>query len=167
MSVFNQKLSYYLIHILPIYVALLAVVSAWVWNTYRRARPFVAAGLLALVSIETGGILLKAYQRSYVEDQRAAVRYLLAHTGPSDRIVGSASLIYEMRFDPRLRDDVYLGLRSGRVPDAIVIESLFRAEYASWEKQGRADVQRIRARLSTYTLAYRQGAYEVYLRSGN
>jgi hypothetical protein len=167
MSVFNQKLSYYLIHILPIYVALLAVVSAWVWNNYRRARPLVAAGLLALVSIETGGILLKAYQRSYVEDQRAAVRYLLAHTGPSDRIVGSASLIYEMGFDPRLRDDVYLGLRSGRVPDAVVIESLFRAEYASWEKQGRPDVQRIRARLSTYRLAYRQGAYEVYLRSGN
>jgi hypothetical protein len=163
MSVFNQKLSYYLIHIVPFYIALAAVWSTWLWNTYPRMRIFVASTLIFLVSIETGGVLLKAHRRSYIAAQRAAVRYTLSNTQPTGKIAGSASLIYEMAFDPRLHDDPYLGIRSGVAPSVIVIDDLYRDLYASWNKKRPADMQTIYARLASYTLAYRNNSYEVYL----
>lgn len=164
MALFNQKLSYYLVHILPIFIALLAVWSMWLWNTYPRARLPVASGLVLLITLETGGILWKAHRRSYVAAQRAMVQFLLAHTGPAARIDGSAALLYEMGFDPRLRDDPYLGLRGGPAPDAIVIEAIYRDFYASLAGQHAAEVHQIQDRLAGYTLAYNSGGYEVYLR---
>jgi hypothetical protein len=165
MSIFNQKLSYYLIHIVPLYVALVAVWSAWLWNIYPRFRMFAASTLIFLVFLETGGILLKARQRSYIPAQRAAVRYTLSNAPPSGRIAGSASLIFEMGFDSRLHDDPYLGLKSGLAPSVIVIEDLYRDLYASWSKERPADMRTIHARLSLYRLAYRSNSYEVYLRA--
>jgi hypothetical protein len=166
MSIFNQKLSYYLIHILPFYIALLAVWCAHLWSVYPRARLLVAAGLVVLISVETGGILLKTYQRSDAVAQRAMVQYLLANTTPSDRIAGSAALLYEMGFDPRLCDDYYLGIRSGYAPDAIVIDNVWTDLYTNLNKEHPTEVQKIQAQLSTYRLAYRNGEYTVYLRPG-
>ncbi len=166
MSVFNQKLSYYLIHILPIYIALLSVWIVWLWDSYPRLRSLLAVAVILLMAVETGGILLKAHRRSYRATQRAMVDYLRSRTLPSDRIVGTAALLYEMGFDPRLRDDCYLGLRSGRASDAIVIEELYRIQYAAWSTERPADMRRIRERLSKYVLAYRNDDYDVYLRPG-
>ncbi len=164
MSVFNQKLNYYLIHIVPFYLALLAVWVSWLWTAHPGYRRVVVAGVLLLVGVEVGGIFLRAYKRSYMATQRPAMAFLLAHTGPRDRIVGTAALIYELHFDPRLRDDPYLGLRSGREPDAIVIEPLYREFYQGWETRRPDALKQTNARLSLYKLAYRNDVYEVYLR---
>lgn len=168
MSVFNQKLSYYLIHILPFYIALLAVWCAHVWSAHRRTRGFVAAGLLLLVALETGGILLKARERSYMADQRAMIRYVRSHSLPSESIVGSAALIYGLNFDPRLRDDYYLGIRAGRMPDIIIIGPLYRDLYEHyWNKERPAAMKKIDARLAAYKLAFQNSDYQIYFRPGN
>ncbi|MGH9772830.1 MAG: hypothetical protein ACRD4Q_14215 [Candidatus Acidiferrales bacterium] len=165
MSVFNQKLSYYLIHILPFYIALLAVWCAHLWSVYPRARRFVAAGLLILVSVETGGILLKARKRSYVATQSTMIRFVHAHSSPSARVVGSAALLYGLNFDPRLRDDYYLGTKSGRPPDVIIIGPLYRDIYEHyWNKERPAAMRKIDKRLSAYKLVFRNSDYQVYFR---
>jgi len=51
MSVFNQKLSYYLIHILPIYIALLSVWIVWLWDNYPRVRSLLAVAVILLTAI--------------------------------------------------------------------------------------------------------------------
>jgi hypothetical protein len=166
MSVFNQKLSYYLIHIQPFYIAPLAVWCVHLWSAYSRARRSLAAALAVLVSMETAGIVMKAYQRSYTKPQRAMVQYVLANTAPRSHVVGSAAFIYEMNFDPRLCDDSYLGVKSGHTPDAIIIDRVYRDLYASLGKEHPAAVQKIKTRLAAYRLAYRNGDYEVYFPSG-
>jgi len=115
------------------------------------------------VAVDTGGILLKAWQRSYMAAQRPAIQFVLAHAGPGSRIVGTAALIYGLGFDARLRDDPYLGLKSGKKPDVIVVEPIYRDLYEGWQPQRPADMQHIYERLSHYTLAYRRNGYEVYL----
>jgi hypothetical protein len=164
MCLFNQKLHYYLVHIIPFYIALLSIWIVHVWTMHRRLRPVVSCGIVILVALETGGILLKARQRSYIAVQRPAIQFVLAHTEPGDRIVGTAALVYELRFDPRLRDDPYLGLRNGRKPDVIVIEPIYRDLYKGWEPRRPADMRRIHERLSSYSLVYRNKEYDVYLR---
>lgn len=162
MSVFNQKLSYYLIHILPFYIALLAVWCVHLWSVYPRARRLVAAALVVLVSVETAGIVMKAHKRTYATAQRATVQYVLANTAPGSHVVGSAALLYEMRFDPRLCDDFYLGVKSGHTPDAIVIDRVYRNLYLTLGQEHPADLEKVKERLAGYRLAYRNGDYEVY-----
>lgn len=163
MCVFNQKLSYYLVHIVPFYVAILAVWIGWIWENAPRLRRMVVLAVVALMAVETSGILIKAMTRAYQAPQRAAIAFLRAHAKPDDRIYGSAALIYGLDFDPRLRDDPYLGLKSGRLPDVVVVETLYRILYDGWAKERPGDMQRIRDRLQMYRLAYHDGDYEVYL----
>jgi len=167
MCLFNQKLHYYLIHILPIYIALLAVWIFYLWTARPRLRPALCCAIGILVTLETGGILLKARQRSYVAAQRPAIDFVLAHTPPNGRIVGTAALLYELNFDTRLRDDPYLGLHSGRTPDVIVIEQLYQMLYDSWRTQRPADMQQIDHRLASYTLAYHRDGYDILLAAGD
>ena len=84
---------------------------------------------------ETGGILLKSHSRSQVVAQeQAAIDFARAHAGPQDRIVASAALIYGFGFDTRLRDDARLGTTSGKMPDIVIVDPLYRDLYDSWKR---------------------------------
>jgi hypothetical protein len=165
LSLFNQKLAYYLIHIIPWYVALTALYAGWLWRHSRTPRAAVAMILIALVAVETGGILLRAHSRAQiVAEEQAAIDFARAHARAGDRIVGTAAFIYGFAFDPRLRDDAYLGIASGQAPDVVIIDPIYRDLYAGWKNQRADDMRKIDARLAGYKLAFDNGACQVYLR---
>jgi hypothetical protein len=96
------------------------------------------------------------------------IRFLHAHSSPAARIVGSAALIYGLRFDPRLRDDEYLGTRSRRAPDVIIVGPLYKDLYEHyWNKERPTVMRKIDTRLSAYNLVFRNGEYRVYFRPGD
>jgi hypothetical protein len=165
MAVFNQKLTYYLIHIVPMYAALLAVAVWWLWEKRPRWRMALAVGVVGLIGVEMTGIAAKAMTRSYIAAQRELVRYVREQARPGDLIIGTAALLYEMDFDPRLCDDPYLGTRSGRVPDVIIIENLYRPLYGAWRTERPEDFARIAARMAEYRKVRQIDEYEVYLRA--
>jgi hypothetical protein len=78
--------------------------------------------------------------------------------------VGTAALIYGFGFDARLRDDARLGTTSGRTPDIIIIEPLYRDLYDSWKVVRAGEIQAIKERLAAYRLAFDNGPCQVYLR---
>ena len=163
LSVFNQKLTYYLIHIAPFYAILNAVFLTWLMEQGVRWGRLLPVAIALLIGVETGGIVLKAYTRSYVKAQRAAVKVVRSYARPGDRIYGSASLLYEMDFDSRLTDDAYLGTETGRVPNIIVIENLYRMLYEAWKIERPADMRIVMDRLAGYRMSYRQDGYEVWV----
>jgi hypothetical protein len=165
LSTFNQKLTYYLIHILPWYIALTALYTAWLWTRFPASRPALALATIALVSVETGGILLKAHSRSpIIAQEQAAIEFVRTHAQPRDRIVATAALIYGFGFDTRLRDDPRLGTTSGRRPDVVIIEPLYRSLYDSWKVVRATEMRLISERLADYRLGFDNGACQVYLR---
>lgn len=165
LTIFNQKLTYYLIHILPWYIALTALYVVWLWERSPALRPALALAMIGLVGVETGGILLKAHSRSQiVAQEQAAIEFARAHARPQDRIVATAALIYGFGFDPRLRDDPRLGTTSGQTPDIIIIEPLYRDLYDSWKVVRAGEMRAIAERLAAYRLAFDSGACQVYLR---
>lgn len=164
MALFNQKLSYYLVHILPWYIALLAAWIIGVWDARKDSRTRVAVGVVLLICVEVGGIYVKAYQRSYVASQRSAMEFVKRIAQPGDRIVGSASLLYELNFDTRLIDDASLGLHSGRQPDIIVVDALYRIQYEAWKETSPRDMGEIGRILSKYRRRYVNGEYAIYSR---
>lgn len=165
MSIFSQKLSYYLVNILPWYAALLGIWLEWVWRTQRSLRLLVAAAAGLAVAVDCSGIVLRAMQRSYIVAQHDAVEFLLTHTQPTDRISGTAGLVYALHFDGRLREDKYLGLRGGVIPNAVVVDpDMWAVRYKAWETEHPEDLQRVQERLRNYRLAYDRGGYKIYLR---
>ena len=165
LAIFNQKLTYYLIHILPWHIALTALYVEWLWERFPVLRAALALAMIGLVGVETGGILLKSHSRSQIMAQeQAAIEFARAHARPQDRIVGTAALIYGFGFDARLRDDARLGTTSGRTPDIIIIEPLYRDLYDSWKVVRAGEMQAIKERLAAYRLAFDNGPCQVYLR---
>jgi hypothetical protein len=167
MCVFNQKLSYYLVHIVPFYIALLAVWVVWLWDAHPRLRPLVSVALSGLIAVECAGIYIKSSRRSYLRDQRPVIDFVRANTRPGGRIDGTSALLYELGFDDRLRDDPYLGLKSGRAPDVIVIEQIYDEIYDGWRQQRPADMKMVQQTLSQYRLAYNTGGYRIYVRDAS
>jgi hypothetical protein len=94
------------------------------------------------------------------------VDFARARARPQDRIVATAALIYGFEFDPRLRDDPRLGTTSGKTPDIIIVDPLYRDLYDGWKAMGDGGTRPIAERLATYRLAFDNGACQVYLRPG-
>ena len=162
LSVFNQKLTYYLIHILPWYVALTAFYVEWLWGKFPALRAVLALAIIGLVGVETGGILLKSQVRSkIIPEEQAAIDFARAQAGQRDRIVGSAALIYGFDFDRRLQDDPRLGSTSGKRADVIIADPIYRD---FWQEAQPADQRAVKERLSRYQLAFDNGTCQVYVR---
>ena len=165
MSVFSQKLSYYLVNIVPWYAALLGIWLNWLWNERKGLRPVLAVAAALIMAVDCSGIVIRALKRSYIAAQRDAVAFLVSHTKPTDRISGTAGLIYALHFDDRLREDKYLGLRGGEQPDAVVVDpDMWAVRYKAWETELPDDLRRVQERLQQYQLAYDRGGYKIYLR---
>ena len=162
MSIFNQKLSYYIVHILPVYIALLATTILFLWDGWVRARAWIAAAVIMLVVVEVSGIVVRGATRSYIVPQRQAVAFVRSVSGPNDLIYGTAALLYEMNFDTRLVDDPFLGLYSGRHPDVIVVEDLYKPLYDGWASTRPEVMFRIRHILSGYKLVKSIAEYDIY-----
>jgi hypothetical protein len=164
MCVFNQKLTCYLIHIVPIYAAISAVWLSWIWSRGQRFQYAVVTGLCFLLAIELAGILVKSYTRSPLEAQRKVTEFVRAQAAKDAKINGTAGLSFAMNFDPRLQDDAYLGVDTGRTPDIIVVEQFYESLYDGWRTRRPDDMARISERLSEYQVKFSADGYRVYMR---
>lgn len=167
LSVFNQKLTYYLVHIEPWYVAAVACYFDWLWTSSRRLRAPLAVACVALFALESGGTVLRYHTRSGIfAQEQSAIDFVLAHAGPRDRIVASAALIYGFRFDDRLRDDCRLGLSVGYKPEVIIVEPVYQEYFDALSRVRPGELRAIKARLAEYKLAFDNGICQVYFRNG-
>jgi hypothetical protein len=165
MSIFNQKLGYYFVHILPWYAALVAICGTWLWERQRRLRPLLGLAAALLVLIDCAGIVMRARQKSYIAAQTAVADSIRVNTKPSDRIAGTAGLLYILNFDDRLREDKYLGVRGGEQPDVVVVDpDIWGPRYREIERDSPEEWERIHAILASYRLAFDQSGYQIYLR---
>jgi len=118
---FNQKLTLYLVHVVPFYDAVLAVALLWLWNQRRIHRFLVIAAVASLASLQVCGVLLRARLDEYHREYLPAISYLRGHAPQNSRVVGTAALYYGRPFQQTIYDST-LGYYSGRKPDYIVLD---------------------------------------------
>lgn len=161
----GQKETPYLIHIVPVYVALLALLLRRLWQSRPAWRPAVVVGVAGFIALGVGGMLLRVRQRTYQRLYEPAVAFLRQHSDASTEITGSSSLGFGLDFSDRLTDDIRLGQSSGRRPRFIVITSDYEQSYAeSLDRQ--PDLKRHITALLTdeYREVYRNDGYRIYER---
>jgi hypothetical protein len=159
----NMKFSYYLVHLLPFYGALLAIWIVTLWRQ-RRISAFVLTGAVALViAVQVGGILMKIRLNDHDKVYLPAVTFLKAYARPNEQVAAACSLGFAYGFDG-LRDDESFGFISGQKPDLIVMEEIYETQHSLFRVNEKEKYKYIKDLLATYNLVYSHGEYKIYER---
>jgi 4-amino-4-deoxy-L-arabinose transferase-like glycosyltransferase len=161
----NQKLTWYLIHVIPVYTAILAVFVVWCWRQRFVPRWLLGACMFAFMSLQLGGVLQRIRLDPYHKSFAPAIDFLKKNVQGDQVIMASAELGFGMGNFDHLIDDSRLGFYSGKKPDFIVIEEVYRSEIDSFKNRRPELYQFIQSRLTNdYTKVYDQNLYEIYAR---
>jgi hypothetical protein len=153
----------YLVHMVPLYCALLALWLTSIWDRRTLPRPLVATAAAGLVLLQIGGVAQRAYANTYLRNYQPVVEYLQAHRGPDDLIMGSAELGFSVGFTSHLIDDTRLGYYSGRHAEFIVIDDRYQDWIDGFPVSAPAVGQHVERLLrEQYIKVYDQNTYVVY-----
>jgi hypothetical protein len=121
-----MKQPLYLIHIVPFFLALLAIWTAHFWRK-SEYRGVVVLAALILVAVQFGGVAYVVHRNSWRNAYEPVIGYLKRHAAKA-QVMGSSELGFELGFFENLTDDTRLGYDSRKRPDFIVVE----ARYSDW-----------------------------------
>ncbi len=161
------KSSSYLLHTLPFCAALLALTALQLASAGSAIRRRCAVVVLAaLAGLQLAAVARDARLQPVRWDYASAAAYLQRHAPPSATVFGPAELAFALGFDANLVDDVRLGYHSGRRPDFIVTNSLYRDWYARSAVLNPEVHTHIGQMLtSRYVMVFRNASYSIYRRS--
>jgi 4-amino-4-deoxy-L-arabinose transferase-like glycosyltransferase len=159
----GQKLAWYLVHILPLYAALLALWLVDVWQRRWLPRWAIAGAVGALLLLQVGGVAQRIRAREYQTTYAPAADFLKHRLQPSTLIMGSAEMGFALGFDEHLIDDSFLGYYSGKRPDFIVVDEIYATSFRGSRVERPAVYDHIDRLLSEqYKLVYDQALYRIY-----
>ena len=161
----GQKLTIYLIHIVPFLSALTAVWLAHCWREKPLPRVATALIVMGLLGIDLGGVLLRARLRLYQTDYLPVIALLRERAQTSDLILGRANLIFGLGSGYRLKDDIRLGFYTRSQPQWIVVDEEYRQAFALYRRNEPQIGSFIDGRLQQeYDLLFKSISFEVYRR---
>ena len=158
----NMKFAYYLVHLVPLYWAALAV---FVYQSVKRGRvpQWAVVVMLGIVAaVQVGGILAKIRLNDYGKSYLPAVEFVKRQAAPTDLIAASCSFGFGYGFDRNLIDDDTLGYYNGKRPRFIVAEEIYESTWQDMEPLFPAIYRHVRDVISTYKLVYDAADYKVY-----
>ena len=162
----GQKLSWYLVHMIPLFAVSLALFLNWLWTSTRGPRWAIIGPMLFFLALQLGGIVLRIRQNDYGRSYLPAVQFLKANAG-SGLIMGSTDLAFQLGFDANLVDDIRLGYYSGKRPDFIVVDEIYEDAFKGIGTQNLTVYQYVIDMLANqYHPVYDHGHYKIYARNG-
>jgi 4-amino-4-deoxy-L-arabinose transferase-like glycosyltransferase len=161
----GTKQAFYMVHLVPVQIALLAIWIADRWRDAPRWRFAVAAGLAVVIGLHlmriTSFNMKDRMDREYVP----VTRFLKQSTSPNQMVMGPCELAFALGFDSNLVDDQWLGRFSGKSPDVIVVDDRYREMFEKMKIRRPEAYGHVTHLLdSVYTKRYDQGGYQVYVR---
>jgi 4-amino-4-deoxy-L-arabinose transferase-like glycosyltransferase len=155
----------YLVHIIPLYAAVLASV---LWLAIRRPgilRLVAVVSVTLLVAIQAGGPIAKYFnQNSYQTIYLPAVERISDLRQPGDVIIASSEFGFAFGYEGEIVDDYYLGTRGGRTGEIVVINGGYRKVYADMSQNDPEALQNITHLLKTrYAHVDNFGEYEIFV----
>jgi 4-amino-4-deoxy-L-arabinose transferase-like glycosyltransferase len=161
----GTKQAFYMVHLVPVQIALLAIWIAYVWHDLPRSRFVVAGALAVVVGLHLMRITSFNRKDRMDRDYVPVTQFLKQSTSPRQMVMGPCELAFALGFDANLIDDQWLGRFSGKSPDVIVVDDRYREMFEKM-KTRRPEVYGHVTHLldSVFTKRYDQGGYQVYVR---
>jgi len=161
----GMKFNYYLVHMLPFYLSLLAVFVYYLWSRRPVLKLAVAGGVAVIVAVGVGGALMRVHVNDMGNAYDPAVAFVKQHAGPNDLIFASSSFGFGYGFRPNLVDDISFGLFSGWRPRFIVMEEIYEGNAQLSQINAPAVDAHYRKLMADYRVVYNNGSYKVLERS--
>jgi 4-amino-4-deoxy-L-arabinose transferase-like glycosyltransferase len=161
----GTKQTFYLVHLVPVQIGLLALWIAESWRGLPRWRPAIAAVLALIVGLHV--MKITSFNRKDRMDREyiPVAQFLKQSTSPAQMVMGPCELAFALGFDSNLVDDQWLGKLSGKSPDVIVVDDRYREMFEKMKIHRPEMYEHVTHLLdSVYTKRYDQGGYQVYVR---
>ena len=161
----GQKETPYLVHIVPFYLACLALWANWAWQNRPVPRAALAIGFCGFLALQTGGMALRIRQNTYARVYQPAVDYLKQNSNERDLIMGGAELGFDLRFTDKFVSDGRFAYQTGKRPRFIVFDD---AAHNSW-KESEVFAPELYLYIpillsEEYRVVYENAAYKIYER---
>jgi Dolichyl-phosphate-mannose-protein mannosyltransferase len=158
---FNQKLSWYLAHIIPLYTVLLSIVFVALWQRRGFWRVIAAGVFAALLCVQIGGSLYLAKANTYQHQYRPLLAFL--NQLPADRsIYGTAAIEFGLSHPDRLCDDVSLGYYNHRLPGYIVMDPIYQDSLEGLSYNDAPAYESAERKLKAARKVYDKDEFQVY-----
>ena len=157
----GTKAHYYLIYVLYPLTAALVVFVRWGWQNYSRARPAFTVVIAGLFLVQVGGAIYRIRRDAWHKEYLPAVVFLQAHAKPGDLVVGSHELGFTIGFQDNFVDDHLLGLQTGKLPNIIFVEEIYRGRFDTLQLKHPDQFLQLQKLLSNYHVIYDNQLYEV------
>ena len=158
---FNQKLSWYLAHIIPLYTVLLSIVFVALWQRKSFWRVIAGGVCTALVCVQVGGSLYLAKANTYQHQYRPLLAFL--NQLPADQsIYGTAAIEFGLSHPERLCDDVSLGYYNHRQPSYIVMDPIYEDSLEGLSYNDAPAYASAERKLKAARKVYDKGEFQVY-----
>jgi 4-amino-4-deoxy-L-arabinose transferase-like glycosyltransferase len=159
----GRKSQCYTIHVIPLFVALLAIVIVWLWRKGQAYRAGAAAIVFLLCLIHVGGFVYQIRADSYHRSYLPAIGFLHENTNTDQSIIGPGILGLALQYPPNLTDDFRLGYLSGETPQWIVVNEWYDVWFRAMRRVEPDSYEFVKNRLDNeYTLVYDQAGFEIY-----
>ncbi|MEP6540422.1 MAG: hypothetical protein ABJF23_34170 [Bryobacteraceae bacterium] len=164
MLIDRQIQSFYLVHFVMFLVAIFAVSVSWLWERALLPRWVLAAAVLLVVAVQLGTVGKRIQQNPYRNAYLATTEFLKQQASPSQLVIGSAELAFQLGFHSNVVDDYRLGFRSGKRPDFIVIDKNRYDEWIPLLKEQDPPAYRYATEMMSreFHLLLDRGVYKVY-----
>lgn len=161
----GQKQTTYLIHIVPLYIIMLAGVTVTMWRQSKLPRAVLAVAILGIIALPAGGMLLKIKQNTHGNYYEPMIAHLQQNMGPNDFVMGGSDLAFGLGFEANLIADGRYGYYTGKRPRYIVYDS---GTELTWQNSQKffPEFYEYFPRLLRYEyrIAYENAAYKIYER---
>ena len=162
----GAKRWYYLLYVVPLFTAVLAVWIVWLWDQKRIPRGALASAVAAFLLIQIGGTSYRIWKNDYKSKFLPAVQFLKAHNPHHELIDAEGEAGFELGFPDNLIDDVSLGYFSHRNAKLIFVPDTYWGLWIGNMKDRQPDVDRhiVYTLSHDYRLVYDQTPYHIYER---
>jgi len=159
----GQKLTWYLIHIIPLLTGLVALCLDRLSRRGAAVRAFAGLLIFGILAFQIAGVLMRARANSYKNSYLPAIDFLKSHLQPDGLVMGSAELGFGLNSFDQVIDDSRLGFASGKKPTFIVVEEVYSSEFESLKSKRPENYNFIVNRLTKeYELVYDRDFYQIY-----
>jgi hypothetical protein len=158
------KAYFYLVYLIPVLNAILAVWLVHLWDRGLPAKSLAATTALAFVGFQLAISILHIQSDEYHRDYQPTIQDLARYRGEGKSIVGTAALGLGLDFSG-FKDDVRLGMYSGLNPNILVMDRSYRHFAGLFEKDEPQVFHHIVETLSQrYRLTAQHGSFWIFER---
>lgn len=161
----GQKLTYYLLNIVPLFSAILAAAALYIYKQSSLGKVAATSIITGIILVQFGGAILKIRSNGYANQYSPAAEFIRSNSGPGDITYGSAEIAFALSFDGQVVDDHWLGYEKDRTPKFFILEEVYE-EALDGRRRDMPEVYSfvMQTLERDYDLVYDKSHYRIYQR---